>query len=237
MMKFFDVSENCISCVFNEKIAPDINKSVIALSRAIEQAQIEGITELVNSYNTLVIYFNDDITTHDELKKHISELKIADSNTEKKRTFVIPVCYDKKYALDLEELAAAHELTTEEVIQIHSENEYLVYMLGFMPGFPYLGGLDERIATPRRSSPRKAIPAGSVGIAANQTGMYPLQSPGGWNIIGQTPLKLYDPNRNPVVYYEAGDYIKYEPITLEQFDEIKRQVEAGTYEIQVKEEK
>lgn len=99
MMKFFDVSENCISCVFNEKIAPDINTSVIALSRAIEQAQIEGITELVNSYNTLVIYFNDDITTHDELKKHISELKIADSNTEKKRTFVIPVCYDKSMRL------------------------------------------------------------------------------------------------------------------------------------------
>jgi len=96
---------------------------VIALSRAIEQAQIEGITELVNSYNTLVIYFNDDITTHDELKKHITDLKTTDSKIEKKRTFVIPVCYNKQYALDQEELAAAPELTTEEVIQIHFENE------------------------------------------------------------------------------------------------------------------
>lgn len=146
------------------------------------------------------------------------------------------MCYDKQYGLDIEALAEAHNLSVEEVINIHSQNEYLVYMLRFMPGFPYLGGLDEHIATPRKVSPRKSIPAGSVGIAANQTGMYPLQSPCGWNIIGQTPLKLYDPDRSPVVYYEAGDYIKYEPITSKQFDEIKRQVDAGTYKIEVKEE-
>lgn len=235
-MKFFDVSENCISCVFDERIAPEINKSVIALSRAIEAANIEGVTELVNSYNTLVVYFNDEITTHDNIKNAISSLQISNTNNDKKRTFIIPVCYDKQYGLDIEALAEAHNLSVEEVINIHSQNEYLVYMLGFMPGFPYLGGLDERIATPRKASPRKSIPAGSVGIAANQTGMYPLQSPGGWNIIGQTPLKLYDPDRSPVVYYEAGDYIKYEPITSEQFDEIKRQVDAGTYKIEVKEE-
>lgn len=122
----------------------------------------------------------------------------------------------------------------EEVIAIHSGRDYLVYMLGFSPGFLYLGGMDERIFTPRLSTPRSAIPAGSVGIAGMQTGIYPSESPGGWQLIGRTPLKLYDETREPPVFVEAGDYIRYVPIDEQEFLRIQAEVEKGIYQVSIR---
>lgn len=121
-------------------------------------------------------------------------------------------------------------LSTQEVIDIHSSEDYLIYMLGFLPGFSYLGGLDKRIHTPRLANPRIKIPAGSVGIGGSQTGIYPLDSPGGWQLLGLTPVKTYDPNREIPILFEAGDYIHFVPVTEKDFLEIKEQVNQGTYE-------
>ena len=121
-------------------------------------------------------------------------------------------------------------LTPEEVIDIHSAKDYLIYMLGFLPGFSYLGGLDERIHTPRLANPRIRIPAGSVGIGGSQTGIYPLDSPGGWQLLGMTPVKTYDPEREVPILFEAGDYIRFVPVSEEEYQEIKKQVDEGTYQ-------
>lgn len=231
-MNFVNINENCMSIVFEERIDPEINAQVIQLKSALQNSDITGVLELVISYNTLVIYFDDTVTDHETLSESLQSLTLSSTAQQQITTYIIPVCYEAPFNLDLDEMASIHNKTTEEIIQIHTSKPYLIYMLGFMPGFPFLGGLDESIATPRKASPRKEIPAGSVGIANAQTGIYPLASPGGWNIIGKTPLKLFDPKRNPEVYYEAGDYIKFKRISKEEYDAIEQAVNNGTYEIE-----
>ena len=130
----------------------------------------------------------------------------------------IPVFYGGSYGEDLKDVAAHAGLTEEEVIKLHSSVDYNIYMLGFLPGFPYLGGLDPKLFTPRLDNPRTKIPEGSVGIGGEQTGIYPLESPGGWRLIGRTPLKLYDPDREQPFLYQAGDYIRFVPITAEEYE-------------------
>ena len=146
------------------------------------------------------------------------------------RIFEIPVCYGGEYGPDLQNIADLAGLTPEEVIKIHSSEDYLIYMLGFLPGFSYLGGLDERIHTPRLANPRIRIPAGSVGIGGSQTGIYPLDSPGGWQLLGMTPVKTYDPGREVPILFEAGDYIRFVPVTEEEYLKIKKQVDEGAYQ-------
>jgi inhibitor of KinA len=133
----------------------------------------------------------------------------------------IPVCYAADLALDLEEVARHTQLTHEEVIRRHSATEYRVQCVGFTPGFPFLSGLAAELSTPRRASPRSKVPAGSVAIGGAQTGIYPLQSPGGWNIIGRTPLPLFDIRRDPPVLLQAGDRVRFRPISREEFDNWK----------------
>ena len=141
----------------------------------------------------------------------------------------IPVLYGGEMGPDLPFVAEHAGLSEEEVIRIHSSTEYLIYMLGFTPGFTYLGGMSEKIATPRLKQPRVKIPAGSVGIAGTQTGVYPIDSPGGWQLIGRTPVKMYDPDRETPILPEAGQYIKFYPVTQEEYDAIRKEVDAGTF--------
>jgi inhibitor of KinA len=129
----------------------------------------------------------------------------------------IPVCYGGAFGPDLEDVARHNGLTPEEVVRIHSGTEYFTYMLGFLPGFPYLGGMSERIATPRKQTPRLRVPAGSVGIAGSQTGIYPLESPGGWQLIGRTPLALFRPEDDPPVLVKPGDRVRFHPISEREF--------------------
>ncbi|TDM10503.1 5-oxoprolinase subunit PxpB [Macrococcus lamae] len=231
-MEIIFTNENTISCIFDDVISETVNSQVIRLKQALEELDLPEVNEVVVSYNTVTIYFDDYKTTHAELKDKLTRLSVQSSTAQKRRIFVVPVCYDKDYALDLEELAMQTHLSEEEVVKRHTGRPYLVYMLGFMPGFPFLGGLDKSIAMPRRKQPRKRIPAGSVGIAGEQTGMYPLESPGGWNIIGRTPVKLFEADRQPEVYYEAGDYIQFKAITEQEFLAIE---EDAAYQLEVRE--
>ena len=154
----------------------------------------------------------------------------------RKRIFEIPVCYGGEYGPDIQNIAEHAGLSQEEVIQIHSSRDYLIYMLGFLPGFTYLGGLDERLHTPRLANPRIRIPAGSVGIGGSQTGIYPLDSPGGWQLMGMTPVKTYDPSRETPILVEAGDYIRFVPVEEEEYLQIKEAVSRGEYQCIVHEE-
>jgi inhibitor of KinA len=144
-------------------------------------------------------------------------MNLEETKESKQRFVEIPVCYGGEYGPDLEAVAEYHHLSTSEVVEIHSKEEYLVYMIGFAPGFPYLGGMSEEIATPRRHSPRLSIPEGSVGIAGMQTGVYPISTPGGWQLIGRTPLELFCPNENPPTLLQSGDIVKFVPISLEEY--------------------
>ncbi|PTE68039.1 allophanate hydrolase [Staphylococcus devriesei] len=221
------VNEQSILLYFKEEISEDNYKEVDASTQYILSKNISAIKDIVPSYRAIMVNFDNELIDYEELIKRLDldNIEHLDLNTKtEKRVIHIPVLYNSEVGPDLEEVANHNDLSVEDVIDIHSSNEYLVYMLGFMPGFPFLGGLDERLHTPRRSEPRVKIDAGSVGIANNQTGLYPSDSPGGWQIIGRTPLKVFDQYSEPMTLYEAGDYIKFYAIDESTFKEIETEI-------------
>ncbi len=220
-----------VSVEFGNEISPEINNKIRSLTNALENEHINGIIECIPTYRSLLINYDPSIISGTKLIKKIKKYLSASSEMQdnEKKIYVIPVCYEGEFAPDIDNVCKHNNLTKEEVIAIHSGRDYLIYMLGFLPGFPYLGGLDERIHTPRLESPRKSIPGGSVGIGGKQTGIYPMASPGGWQLIGRTPVKPYDPDREDPILYSAGDYIRFKPISTEEYEEIKAQSDNGTY--------
>ena len=200
---------------FEQRIAQSVGAAVAALNTRVAAAAIPGVVETVPAFASLLIFYDPLVTEYDAVAAAVQKLAqapVSDTAAEEGRLVEIPVCYGG--------FVAEHAgLTEKEVIELHAGREYRIYMLGFLPGFPYLGGLDERIFTPRLASPRTAIPAGSVGIGGEQTGVYPIASPGGWQLIGRTPLKLFDPSSGRLPY-AAGDRIRFCPITQDEFDAI-----------------
>jgi inhibitor of KinA len=201
---------------------------------AIEQLKIPGLLDIVPSYTEVMVCYDPAITNYKTLRELLEETSQHADTIELPRSSVlqVPVMYGGEYGPDLQEVAAKTNLTEPEVIRIHTSVDYLVYMLGFTPGFCYLGGLNQKIATERRQNPRLKIPAGAVGIAGNQTGIYPIESPGGWQIIGQTPIKLFDPHGEPVFLASAGDYIRFISVNRDEFSRISNEVNRGSYEVQ-----
>ncbi|MFH2115548.1 MAG: 5-oxoprolinase subunit PxpB, partial [Spirochaetota bacterium] len=196
-------------------------RQLARLSRAIQENPPRGFTELVPAYNSILVVFDpllSDTTAVSSALQTLASTLDPMAAEATKDIIELPVAYGGDHGPDLESVAAHAGLSTEEVIAIHSSRPYLVYMLGFTPGFPYLGGMDPRIAAPRLKTPRTRVPAGSVGIADTQTGVYPLESPGGWNLIGRTPLRLFDPGRQFPVLLSPGKYVHFVPISQDSFD-------------------
>lgn len=222
---------------FEQVISPEVNQKIAAAAKLIRAQQISGIIDMIPTYCSLLINYNPLVISYEALFKRVESIVRMESRSEagKKKVWEIPVVYGGIYGPDLGAIAEHAGISEEEVIKIHSSQDYLIYMLGFLPGFTYLGGLDEKIHTPRLASPRVRIPAGSVGIGGSQTGIYPMDSPGGWQLMGMTPVKTYDPDRETPILVEAGDYIRFVPVTEEKYLEIKAAVEAGTYEVTVHE--
>ena len=218
-IRILTVGDCAVSVEFGQEISLEINHKVMALKMVLEREPIRGIVELIPTYCSLLIQYDPMELRYGQLRDRLEALvtQLDEVEMPPKQVVEIPVAYGGEYGPDLGEVARAHNISEEEVIKLHSEPEYPIYMLGFVAGFPYLGGMNKAIATPRKKSPRLKIEAGSVGIAGEQTGIYSVESPGGWQIIGRTPLKLYDVNRNEPVLLKAGQYIKFKPITKEEF--------------------
>lgn len=220
--------DNAVLAVFEQRIAPEIGDQVTNLRVALDQLRQQdpscGLRETVPAYASLLVYYDPLVLSYDEttaLMAQAADAQKGENVGEAGSLIEIPVCYGGDCGPDLAFVAEHAGLSEEEVIAIHSGQDYRIYMLGFMPGFPYLGGLDPRIHTPRLTSPRTKIPAGSVGIGGEQTGIYPIASPGGWQLIGRTPLRLFDPTSGQFPY-AAGDRIRFVPISAEEFAAINQ---------------
>ena len=218
------VGDRAISIDFGQVIDPTINRHIRQTIERIKALQLEGIIELVPTYCALLIEYDAMVYSYSEICNIIEpilEEGMTDTTNELVTVVEVPTVYGGEFGPDLSFVASHNHLSEDEVISIHSGTDYLVYMLGFIPGFTYLGGMDPRIATPRLSSPRTLIPAGSVGIAGEQTGTYPSDSPGGWQIIGRTPVTMYDMSKAQAALLNAGDYVRYVPIDESEFHRIK----------------
>jgi KipI family sensor histidine kinase inhibitor len=222
--RYFPVGETALVVEFGDEISPEINSKVIALNEKLSKAEIYEIEELVPTYRSLLIRYNPLKTTYTQLClriKAIEKTLIKTPVETKGRKIAIPVIYGGEYGPDLAYVAQYHKLSEEQVIALHSKREYRVYMIGFVAGFPYLGEVPDEIATPRLEKPRLKVPAGSVGIAEKQTGIYPCEAPGGWQIIGRTPIRLFDPRQQPPALLKPGDIVKFKPISEEEFKTIQ----------------
>lgn len=235
--RLLPVGEGAVLVEFGQDVDPAIQAGVSALEQAISRELHPAISEWVPTYRSLLVYYDPLQASYQELADWLSARcgAVGDASAVPRRRVTVPVLYGGELGPDLPFVAEHTRLTPEEVIERHAAPDYLVYMLGFMPGFPYLGGLDPRIVTPRLTTPRTAVPAGSVGIADRQTGVYPLNSPGGWQLIGRTPVRLYAPERPDPIMLHPGDLLRFQPVTADEYRRLAEQVAAGSYQPLVEE--
>lgn len=232
--KYLLAGDQAVVVELGDEIDPVVNRRVHALGRALEERGITGLRDLIPTYRSLLVQYDPVMVTLDDLRTSVTNVfeSLDEESAATARVVLLPTLYGGDYGPDLEFVAEHSGLTTNDVVATHSGLDYLVYMMGFTPGFPYLGGLDERLATPRLLTPRPTIPAGAVGIADSQTGVYPTASPGGWRLIGRTPLNLFDAHRDPPALLSASDYLRFVPLANEaEFAEIRSQVEHGDYQV------
>ena len=220
--------DSAVNLVVSSKISRQTSADVARLAAAVRSQQVPGITDIVPTYCSVMVCYDPLTLTFDELEQNLPCLAQSEgaANESASKLVEIPVAYGGVFGPDLTDVASLAGISPDEVIRIHSGVDYPVAMLGFLPGFPYLSGLDARIHTPRLDTPRTAIPRGSVGIGGQQTGIYPLESPGGWRLIGRTPLLLFDAGGVREIPYAAGDIIRFVPISETEFYRIA--AEEGT---------
>jgi inhibitor of KinA len=223
----FPLGDNAILIDFGNELNESINKKLLSIFQKIKNQNLPGVLDVVPAYSSLTIYYDvmkilekaGSRSVFDFVANQVK--KIIEDDTEilleENRKISIPVCYDEEFGIDLTYLANEKNLSVKDVIHLHSSKTYRVYMIGFLPGFAYMGTVDQKIQIPRKENPRTKIDAGSVGIAGAQTGIYPLQSPGGWQIIGRTPLQLFNKEKTEPVLLQPGDEIKFFSISKDEF--------------------
>lgn len=232
--RFRVVGDSALNVEFAEEIAPAVNGQVRALLAALDANPPPGLIDLVPAYRALLAIYDPLVLPYPVLVERLRRLTSAVATVlPPGRRVTIPVAYGGQYGPDLADVAAHTGLSGAEVIARHSAGRYLIYFLGFVPGFPYLGGLDPALVTPRLAQPRTAVPAGAVGIGGEQTGIYPLTTPGGWRIIGRTPLRLYDPAATEPFLLHAGDELCLRAIDAAAFALLAEQVVAGAYQPEI----
>ena len=237
--RILTAGDGCVVVEFGDVIDLGINSRVAALGAAVRALSMKGIRDTVPTYRSLAVYFDPESVEPDELYAKLEKMAAAGeagSGGAARKIMVAPTLYGGEHGPDLAHVAAHTKLSEEEVIKRHAANDCYCYMLGFTPGFPYLGGMDETIATPRLKNPRELIPGGSVGVAGKQTGIYSIDSPGGWRLIGRTPMLIFDAQRDPPIFLEAGMWVRFRPIEADEYDEIAAASRAGTYRPEIIEE-
>ncbi|OZI12395.1 hypothetical protein CD798_16820 [Bacillaceae bacterium SAOS 7] len=220
-MKIIPLGDRAVTVRLGDEISSDVHRKVRAFTRGLAIEKWPGVEEWVPSFAAVTLYYEPLQTNFQTLKERILEEieKIVYEEEREPRLLHIPVLYGGESGPDLQEVAAFHHLEVEDVIRLHTEPEYVVYMIGFAPGFPYIGGLSKQLYTPRKETPNLHIPAGSVAIGGQQTGVYPIQSPGGWHVIGRTPWDLFHLKHQPPSLLHAGDKIKFVAVDERQFEE------------------
>lgn len=231
MFEVSTVGDRGLRIQFGETISPDTNQQIRTFCMLLEKERIAGVVEWLPTYTAISIFYDPYVISCDGLKQRVlgMEDKIDHTDLPAAEVIHIPVCYGGGMGPDLLTVAEQNGLDERDVISIHLNRDYLIYMIGFTPGFPYLGGMSDEIATPRLSEPRPAITPGSVGIADQQTGIYSMETPGGWQIIGRTPLKLYNPTSASPILLQAGNYIRFFPVSMEEYKTIEQSVQNGRF--------
>ncbi len=225
--RIVEAGESALIVEFEERIDPDVNARVVGLADRLTASPVDGVRDVVPTYRSVAVYFDPLRTAHDALMARLEREagQPAPPRARDLDVIRIPVCYDREFGPDLAEVAAFGGISESAVVELHTRPTYHVFMLGFAPGLAYMGVVDDRIAAPRRQTPRVRVPRGSVGIAGGQTGVYPAETPGGWQIIGRTPLKPFDLARPEPFLMKAGDAVSFEAIDRAEFDRLER--EAG----------
>jgi len=205
---------------FGDEISREINEKVRRMALAIQAEILEGIVETVPTYRSLLIIYNPTVLPIEGLKKRLERIEegLRQTPLPQPNLIHIPVVYGGIYGPDLEGVAKYHRISPEEVIRLHCSKPYLIYMIGFMPGFPYMGELPQALVTPRLKTPRLIVPKGSVAIAQRQTGIYSMESPGGWQLLGRTPVELFYPDKDPPSILHMGDFVQFSPMTEKEFE-------------------
>ncbi|GAB1428879.1 5-oxoprolinase subunit PxpB [Aminivibrio sp.] len=237
--RILTAGDGCVVAEFGDSIDMGINSRVAALGQAVRKLAFPGLLDTVPTYRSLAVYFDPEVTDVDRLYKRMETLcrEGGEEAAETvRRVILIPTLYGGDRGPDLEDVAGLLELSAEEVIKRHSSRDCYCYMLGFTPGFSYLGGMDPSLEVPRLKNPREIIPAGSVAIGGKQTGIYSIPSPGGWRLIGTTPMRMFDARRDPAIFLEAGMWVRFRPIEREEFARIDAESEAGSYRPEIIEE-
>jgi len=213
--------DNALLINFDQKIDPEIHRIVKMYYTKI--GELDDVKYQIPAYCSITVVFDQNNTTFNHLKSAIESLQIhSEEISSEGKTVEIPVCYEGDFAPDMKDLSQTLEMSPEEIISLHTSKIYDVYMMGFLPGFPYLGGLPTALECKRKSTPRKQVKSGSVGIAGNQTGIYPSDAPGGWQLIGQTPIKIFNPQKEEAFLVQMGDKIKFKAISAEDFKNIQQ---------------
>lgn len=209
------LGDSALLVQLGDEIDFTINQCVHTLAALIHTFPLAGVIETVPAYATLLVHYDPLVLTEAEIRKWIREKLdlMRDANARKLRQFEVPVQYGGEYGVDLKSIADYHHLSVDDVIRIHSEKTYTIFMMGFTPGFPYMGKLDDAIVTPRLETPRTRVPAGTVAIAGSQTGIYPIDSPGGWRLIGHTSLRLFEPELESPFLFSPGDEVRFVHVT------------------------
>ncbi len=219
--RFQPASDRSLMVYFGDTITLDAHRRVRALLHVLETEPVAGVRNLHPGYCSLLITFDALTMTHAALeailRSYVAQLHAVPSP--ESRAIEIPVCYGGEFGPDLDELASMRGLTTAQAIELHASGDYVVYFIGFVPGFAYLGGLPDALSTPRLQSPRRAVTPGSVAIGGNQTGVYPVASPGGWRVIGRTPSAMFSPHRAQMSLLSIGDRVRFVPIAHDRFAE------------------
>ena len=237
-VKIMPAGDAALVVEFGDIIDENVNAQVHALARKIEEQHIEGIMEVVPTFRSVLVQYDVFVCSYSQIRDVVhslaDNLNVLDKTA--KKIVKIPCCYGARFGQDLSDMEKLTGLDRDEIIAIHSATDYKIYMLGFLPGFVYLGGLDKRIEVPRLKTPRVKIRKGAVGIGGNQTGMYPMDYPGGWRLMGATPIDLYDENRETPILLAAGEYIRFVPISILDYYDIRQEILKGTYRLEVVEE-
>ena len=232
--KFLAAGDRAMVIELGDEISIECNRRVHSLHRAIARENLPGVVDLIPTYRSILVEYDAAQVSYVDMRERLSDIRGSGAELPEEDTTVVhlPVLYGGEHGPDLEFVARNAGMDIENVIALHSGTDYPVYMMGFTPGFPYLGGMSERIATPRLSTPRGVIPAGSVGIAEAQTGVYPIESPGGWQLIGRTPLRLFDVSRTPPSLIDAGDCVRFVPLSGEdEYRHTEEQVAKGEHQV------